>query len=91
MNVLVFTALSIGMTLWEGYALMVLWRWFLTPLGLPAVGMAHAIGIALIVNLLTHQASSNAFDYERVEQSIAWSLIAPTVALVVGWLAKGAM
>jgi hypothetical protein len=32
-----------------------LWEWFITPLGVITIGMAHAYGIVLLVHFLTHQ------------------------------------
>ncbi|MGC3984817.1 MAG: hypothetical protein QM777_08865 [Pseudorhodoferax sp.] len=43
---------------WSGLAVSVLWGWFVVPLfGLPALSIAQAYGIALLVGLLTHQES----------------------------------
>ena len=53
-TVFVFTVI-IG-TIFEGYVLSVLWQWFIVPaVGLPAISVVQAIGIALVVSLLTNQ------------------------------------
>jgi len=40
----------------RGWVLSILWRWFMVPtLGLPALSVPQAIGIALVVGMLTHQ------------------------------------
>ncbi len=36
----------------SGVALETLWYWFIVPLGAPNIGVAHAMGIALIVHFL---------------------------------------
>ena len=39
----------------RGWVLSILWRWFMVPtLGLPALSVPQAIGIALVVGMLTH-------------------------------------
>lgn len=41
------------LTFWKGYLVSIMWRWFLVPLGVPAVGAWHVIGIALVVSVMT--------------------------------------
>jgi hypothetical protein len=36
----------------QGYAIMKLWLWFMTPLGLPVIGLWHAVGIKGTVGYL---------------------------------------
>jgi hypothetical protein len=91
MIALIILAITTVAAIWEAFALKVLWGWFLVPLGLPAIGMAHAVGLALIATLLTHQAPSNMTSDERQSQVIGWGLATPAVALIVGWIAKGFM
>ncbi len=37
----------------EGVMLTYVWAWFMVPLGLPAIGWAHACGLAILVSLFT--------------------------------------
>ena len=48
-------AAIVPLQLLRGYVLAQLWRWFVVPLGGPAVDVVHAIGISLLVAMLTHQ------------------------------------
>lgn len=42
----------------NGWALAVLWRWFLLPaFDLPALSIGYAIGLSVIASLLTYQVS----------------------------------
>lgn len=43
------TAMSVMI---HGLVLQQLWRWFVEPIGGPAIGAAHAIGIAMLVNFI---------------------------------------
>lgn len=51
-NMVVILTAPIGWLL-RAHALATLWLWFMVPLGLPAVGLAHAYGIAALANLAT--------------------------------------
>jgi len=46
---------SLLTTILRGWVLCDLWRWFMEPMGLPGIGMAHAVGLSTLVGLLTHQ------------------------------------
>lgn len=49
-NLVVLAAAPFGM-LFRAYALATLWRWFVVPLGLPTLGLAHAYGVAALGSL----------------------------------------
>jgi len=34
---------------WGGFVTMILWSWFMVPLGLVEIGMAHALGLSCVV------------------------------------------
>lgn len=51
-------AVVTALLLWRGFALSMMWGWFMVPLGLPVIPIAHAIGVAALVSLLTHQRTS---------------------------------
>ena len=53
--VCVALAMAIG-SIFNGYALSVLWGWFVVPVfGLPQISIVPAIGIAIVVSYLTYQ------------------------------------
>jgi apolipoprotein N-acyltransferase len=72
---------------WHGYALMVLWGWFVSPaLGLAPLTLSTAIGIQIIVGLLAAQR-------DRGGNEDKWHLLIelamkPAIALVAGWIVK---
>jgi len=39
--------------LYRGWVLTILWMWFIVPLGVPEIGIAHAWGISMIIGMLT--------------------------------------
>lgn len=42
-------ALAVPLTFWQGWMVARLWRWFVVPIGAPAIGLAQAVGLAVIV------------------------------------------
>lgn len=45
----------VGIAALNGFMLSYLWQWFVVPLGVPAIGIIQAIGICMIVSMLTYQ------------------------------------
>lgn len=45
----VFVLLTILVMVYVGWAVSTLWGWLMVPLGLPAIGIAHAAGISLLL------------------------------------------
>ncbi len=46
---LILVVLVVVLSVVRGFVLSYLWSWFVAPLGIPEIGIAHAIGISLIV------------------------------------------
>lgn len=94
---LVFSTVLVFQSLVLGYVLSIMWGWFFTPLGLPAIGVINALGIALTVNFLT----SRVWGMEAMEKQIlgkekankeamkrlGFSLVYPWFALLLGYIA----
>lgn len=72
----------------RGWALSILWSWFMVPLGLPTLGIAHAIGFAMTVAFLTHQDSTKVDDRETKEVGlqIAVQVGSCLGSLGIGWI-----
>lgn len=81
---------AIPLAIWNGYALMVLWGWFVVPLfDLPPLTIAQAIGLSVLVGFLTHQRIESKEDEKPVEDTISAVLFAsvkPAMALLIGWI-----
>lgn len=76
---------------WRGYVLSVLWAWFAVPtFGLPVLSVTQAIGVAIVVAMLTHQGSTEKHSEEV--QSTSWTFailqgfLDPLFALIMGWI-----
>lgn len=72
----------------NGYALSVLWGWFVVPaLGAPALRIPYAIGLSLVVAMLTHQQRKSEHTPEFAEALLS-GLITPFLMLLLGWIVK---
>lgn len=87
----VFVVTAVLSVLWNGYALSVLWRWFVVPVfGVPALSVSYAIGISIVMGYLTHQYQSTASDgktwQKQFSDSLAYCLAKPAISLLFGWV-----
>jgi hypothetical protein len=73
-------------SIWNGYALAVLWGWFIVPVfhG-PALRIPFAIGLSLIVGYMTHQTRKSEDDPDTGYMFLL-GVIKPAVALLFGWI-----
>ena len=78
----------------NGYVLRILWGWFIVPIfHLPSLTIAQAIGLSMVVGLLTHR-SRNSDGREKTEKEkkkelisfIAELFLFPFITLGVGWI-----
>lgn len=90
---LVRIALMGPMLLWYGYALSVLWGWFLVPLGLPAVSPLQAAGIDLLVAFVLSQFPTRREFGSAIEVNskgpwfrLCLRVTIPALTLGFGWL-----
>ena len=60
----------IGLAILRGWTISILWEWFVVPFGLPVLGIAHAIGIAILVSLLTHPYDAKKDDRETQDATV---------------------
>lgn len=95
MTALIVTVGFVGVifmySIWSGFALSVLWRWFFVPtLGLPEISIPAAIGIAITVNYMTHQyqPAEEEDEIKRLRKLFVTMLLKPAMALFIGWLVK---
>lgn len=71
--------------IWNGYVLMILWRWFIIPISkLPSIGILEAMGIDLVVALLTFTPSMKRETNHW--KTLAYAVGGPGFALIVGWI-----
>ncbi|HVB19769.1 MAG TPA: hypothetical protein VNF51_00560 [Candidatus Paceibacterota bacterium] len=85
-------ALIVISSICNGYALSVLWGWFLVPVfHLPQLSIPTAIGIALVIGYLTKQETHDSRDDKRsfgevISRATVMSILKPRIALLFGWV-----
>lgn len=76
----------------RGWALSTLWAWFLVPIGVPAIGIATALGISVIIGLFTVHLNndkikiSNKSSPELIGNVLAKAIGGPLMSVFVGWV-----
>lgn len=79
---------------WWGYAIHVLWAWFVVPLGVPALGVAQAYGLSVLFGLFLNTrglAIGKEKSNDEWATSVTVSVLMPAIALLFGWIAVGFM
>lgn len=71
-------------SIYYGWAFSTLWNWFIVPLGVAEIGIAHAIGISCLFGLLI-SAKANQPD-KNLYLTIGLS---PIIAVIYGAIIKG--
>lgn len=89
--ILGFVVLLIFSSIFNGYALSVLWGWFVVPtFHLPTLSLVQAIGLAMILTYLTYQhvdakKGDESFG-EMMAKAFPLTLIRPSFALLFGYV-----
>ena len=85
-----FLALPFTLT-WKGFVISKLWGWFLVPLALPPIGIAHAVGISTLAALLTmkvtHKDAEKRTDKQTIDV-IVLAVLWPLMALGIGFITQ---
>lgn len=87
-----FPLLMVALSIYHGFVLVQLWRWFIIPtFHAPALSLPAAIGLSLIVGFMAKDHSSGDSDADRTFwESIAYATmkaaILPTMTLTSGWI-----
>lgn len=60
-DAIVSILLALPVSIWAAWVEKTLWYWFAVPLGLPAIGMAHAYGLSALLVCITGGISAALF------------------------------
>ena len=85
-GLLSFVVLSIILRAW---VLVVLWGWFLVPLGVFELSITTAIGISIIVGLFTQHLQKDNIEVKHktgIVEGLLPAVLAPLMALFTGWI-----
>jgi hypothetical protein len=73
----------------RGFVLCQLWLWFLMPLGVKEIGMAHALGLTTLVSMFGMQSGSTVKkddDTPLALHVVVMTVAPPLFCLFAGWL-----
>ena len=80
-------ALWIIATVFGGWVMTYLWKWFIVPLGVPPITLFHALGINLMAGYLTFHYSGEDFSGKALsERRLAYACIKPIALGLIGYL-----
>lgn len=71
--------------IYHGYVDMILWQWFIVPLGVRPINLPEAIGLGIAVQAI---AAPKGFKPDESQKVFRNMLIAPALALIVGWIVR---
>ena len=77
----VFAAVLIPLMMLRGFVLCKLWLWFIVPLGLHPISYVHAMGISIIIGMLTENANAATKDHDKPIMGI----LTPFIAILLAW------
>lgn len=73
-----------------GFSIMLLWNWFISPLGVSNISIMQGFGISLFIKLLTIEVKNNDYDDKSLATGLA-ILIYPFFAISIGFILKSLM
>ena len=79
----------VPMIIIRALVLATLWEWFIVPLGVMNITIAHAVGLSSIFSLILSKVRSK--EEESLLKSISHEFMTFIVVLVVGFIARGFM
>lgn len=81
-------AFLIAVMAYQGWALAVLWSWFIVPLGAPKIGVVHAAGLALVYNFFSRDIVelANKENHDDIGTAVVKIVGVPLLFLLIGGL-----
>jgi hypothetical protein len=81
-------ATLIPVLLWFGWAISILWGWFVAPVfGLPAITISQAAGLSLVLSAMRAKLSAPKDETSFALKALT-VLIGPPMAVGIGWVVK---
>jgi len=70
----------------SGFVISIMWEWFVVPLGVKSIGIAHAIGLSSLVGLMTADTTRKS-ERRHTGEIILLRLLVWAIVLLVGYIA----
>ena len=90
-SVLLALPLAMLYALYAGWAVSVLWGWFVVPLGPPAIGVMHAAGLLFTAGAARSSKAWIRDEYRPTGRETVMFVIGPAVAVLLGGFIKALM
>lgn len=85
--IVIGAVVAIGAIVWmSAVTLTWLWLWFVVPLGVMQLSLAHAFGISGIVYYLTYRPNTNKVDKDEAVKAMTQAAMIPFTALGLGYI-----
>lgn len=84
-------AIIIPIALWQGFVIHLLWRWFVVPIGLPEIGILHAIGLSMFVAVFKPVDRSKRDDKDEFWFRLAERVGGQVLVLAIAYAVKSGM
>lgn len=82
----------------KGWVLSAVWQWFVVPIGLPVIGIAHAIGISLTYSAIHGISHAELYAIRQMKDKestasrmLTSSYVAPMIVYAFAWIAHSFM
>lgn len=85
-GVLLVIVAVVAAVLWWSWATVVMWGWFMVPLGLPALSIPQVAGISGLISLFKGPNTKKSEDKEWPE-GLTLIVLSPAFILAFGWVA----
>ncbi len=83
--ILIVAFVMFALFLYEGWAIWLLWDWFIVPLGVIKIGIGHAIGISLLWSVFTHiDRGTKKGSSDEKKEAFVTNLIRPILCVIFG-------
>jgi len=94
--IVLFVVAIVASSAMNGWALSVMWGWFVIPVfGLPPLSVVAAIGISMVVRMMTWTGDgdndSGKSSQEKIITAIAKAFISPLITLAIGYIVHSFM
>lgn len=91
LTVIGYVVALVASYLLNGWALTILWGWFIRPtFHLPTLNLAPAIGLSIVIGFLTRRYDSSEQKKQTTSQKwvepLAYAMASPLLSLGIGWI-----
>ena len=77
--------------IYDGFALTILWEWFIVPFGVTSISIPWAIGITCTLGLLKIYGINTTDNKENGEWGLLTGFIATTIIIAIGYVSHNFM